>query len=152
MKMLAVLLLCCFALAGCASASQTAYPADQGTAQAAANTSLTPAQTACVSAIDAFNAIAKPLTQHDPAATAMTAQQWSTGLVASANTPGLPSAVATAIAREAGGIADAGIMAEEVQSDPADYPWGTVMTPAERQIDTDFTGVEQVCQAVGVHT
>jgi hypothetical protein len=138
------------AMAGCGSAHQGATTGGaQATAQAAA---LTPSQTACTAGIDAFNAIAKPLIRQDPAATVAAAQQWSTALDAITGAPGLSSAVQAALGREAGGIAGAGITAQEPESDPVSYPWSTVMTPAEQQLDADFSALENACQTVGVHT
>jgi len=138
------------ATAGCGSAHQGATTGTaQATAQAAA---LTPSQRACAAAIEAFNAIAKPLTRQDPAGTVAVAQQWSTALVAITGAPGLSSAVQAALGREAGGIAGVGVTAQEPESDPVSYPWSTVMTPVEQQLDADFSVLENACQTVGVHT
>jgi len=138
------------AAAGCGSAYQDATT---GIATAAAHAAaLTPSQTACTTGINAFNAIAKPLTRQDPAATVAAAQQWSSALVAITGAPGLSSAVQAAVGREAGGIAGVGITAQEPESDPVSYPWSTVMPPVEQQLDADFSALETTCQKVGVHT
>ena len=137
-------------MAGCGSAHQGATTGiATATAQAAA---LTPSQRACTAGIDAFNAIAKPLTRQDPAATVAAVQQWSSALVAITGAPGLSSAVQAALGREAGGISVAGADAEETEYDPADYPWDVVVTPGEQQLDADFSALEDTCQTVGVHT
>lgn len=146
-KMPVVLLLPAVLLAGCSSS------APSQAAQAGVTASLAPpSQAACATAIRAFNVIAGPLTGKAPDATATTAQQWSNALAAVANTPGVDTAVAKAIATEASDIATAGITAEEVASDPVSYPWASVMPAAEQRLDAGFRALEQACQGVGVHT
>jgi hypothetical protein len=143
-KMPVVLLLPAVLLAGCSSSSHPQAAQVQVTARQP-----TPSQGACASGIRAFDVIVGPLTREDPAATA---QQWSSALAAVANTPGVDTAMATAIATEASDIATAGITAGEVASDPVSYPWASVMPAAEQRLDTGFLALGQACQKAGVHT
>lgn len=148
MRLVAAVLLTAV-LAGCASArGQAAAPA----AQVAAETSspvMTPDQTACTAGIDAFNAMARPLTGHDASGTVAAAQQWSAVLVGITGSPWVSGDVNGAIGTEAADISDAGAAAVEVQSG---WPWAVVMVPAERQLDTGFAAVQQACQSAGVRT